>query len=95
LRCLFAVGETNLELVQPTADDTGVARFLGKRGRAPPHLPRVDDIEAARTASKANGVHDRQGYTTRGSRTGGFVHPKGMHGVMLELVEPPHQNSAG
>jgi methylmalonyl-CoA epimerase len=83
------VGETNLELVQPTADDTGVARFLESRGEGIHHIClEVNDVEAALERLKAHGVPlidraPRQGAHGRVA----FVHPKGMHGVLLELVE--------
>jgi methylmalonyl-CoA/ethylmalonyl-CoA epimerase len=83
------VGETNLELVQPTADDTGVAKFLESRGEGIHHIClEVDNIEAALERLKVHGVPlidkaPRQGAHGRVA----FVHPKGMHGVLLELVE--------
>ena len=87
----FPVGDSNLELVQPTADDTGVARFLASRGEGIHHIClEVDDIEAALEQLKAHEVPlidrvPRQGAHGRIA----FVHPKGMHGVLLELVEHP------
>jgi len=87
----FPVGDSNLELVQPTADDTGLARFLASRGEGIHHIClEVDDIEAALEHLKAHGVPlidrvPRQGAHGRIA----FVHPKGMHGVLLELVEHP------
>ncbi len=86
------VGDTNIELVRPTADDTGVAKFLASRGEGIHHIClEVNDIEAALERLKANGVPlidraPRQGAHGRVA----FVHPKRMHGVLLELVE--HEN---
>jgi len=83
--------------VQPTADDTGVARFLESRGEGIHHIClEVDDIEAALKRLKANGVPlidraPRQGAHGRVA----FVHPKGMHGVLLELVEHHTGTAAG
>ena len=91
------VGETNLELVQPTADDTGIARFLESRGEGIHHIClEVDDIEAALERLKAHGVllidkAPRQGAHGRVA----FVHPKGMHGVLLELVEHHTRTASG
>lgn len=82
-------GESNVELVQPTTEDSGVARFLEKRGEGIHHLClEVDDIEAALERLKAHGVPliDRQPRAGAHGRVA-FVHPKGMHGVLLELVE--------
>jgi methylmalonyl-CoA epimerase len=83
------LGESNVELVQPTDDDTGIARFLEKRGEGIHHLCiEVPDIEAALAQLEAHGVPlidpvPRQGAHGRVA----FVHPKGAHGVLLELVE--------
>ena len=89
-------GETSLELVQPTADDTGVAKFLETRGEGIHHIClKVDDIEAALGRLRAHGVplidrSPRQGAHGRIA----FVHPKGMHGVLLELVERHPETAA-
>jgi methylmalonyl-CoA epimerase len=83
------IGESNLELVQPTTSDSGVARFLDKQGEGIHHVCiEVDDIEGALTQLKAHNVPlidetPRQGAHGRVA----FVHPKGAHGVLLELVE--------
>jgi len=83
------IGESNVELVQPTSDDTGIARYLEKRGEGIHHLcVEVDDIDAALIRLKTHEVQlideePRQGAHGRVA----FVHPKGTHGVLLELVE--------
>ncbi len=83
------VGESNIELVQPLTDDTGTAKFLEKRGEGIHHIClEVEDIEAALARLKAHsaplideaprpGAHGRVA----------FIHPKGAHGVLIELVE--------
>ena len=83
------VGESNVELVQPLTDDTGIAKFLEKRGEGIHHIClEVEDIDAALARLKAHQVSlidevARQGAHGRVA----FVHPKGMHGVLVELVE--------
>jgi methylmalonyl-CoA epimerase len=83
------IGESNLELVQPTAADTGIARYLAKRGEGIHHLCiEVDDIEAALAQLKDHRVPlideiPRQGAHGRVA----FLHPRGAHGVLIELVE--------
>jgi methylmalonyl-CoA epimerase len=83
------VGESNIELVQPTADDTSIAKFLEKRGEGIHHIClEVEEIEAALTRLKEHGMAlidevPRQGVHGQVA----FVHPKGMHGVLIELVE--------
>jgi methylmalonyl-CoA epimerase len=83
------VGESNVELVQPTSDDTGIAKFLAKRGEGIHHICiEVEDIEAALAQLTIHNVPlidevPRQGAHGRVA----FVHPKGAHGVLIELVE--------
>ena len=83
------VGESNIELVQPLTDDTGIARFLEKRGEGIHHIClEVNDIEATLARLREHGVPlidetPRQGAHGRVA----FVHPKGMHGVLIELLE--------
>ncbi|MDD3827923.1 MAG: methylmalonyl-CoA epimerase [Anaerolineae bacterium] len=83
------LGESNIELVQPSTDDSGTARFIEKRGEGIHHIcVQVDDIEAALAQLKANGVPliDQEPRAGAHGRVA-FVHPKGTHGVLLELVE--------
>jgi methylmalonyl-CoA/ethylmalonyl-CoA epimerase len=83
------VGEGNIELVQPLSDDTGTAKFLRERGEGIHHIClKVSDIESTLAQLKAHGVElideePRQGAHGRVA----FVHPRGTHGVLLELVE--------
>lgn len=82
-------GDGNIELVQPTSDDTGTAKFLEKRGEGIHHICiEVEDIEGTLARLRAHGVqliHEqpRQGAHGRVA----FVHPGAMHGVLIELVE--------
>ena len=86
------LGESNIELVQPTSDDTGIAKFLAKRGEGIHHICiEVEDIEATLARLKAHEVQlideePRQGAHGRVA----FIHPKAMHGVLIELIEPVH-----
>lgn len=83
------VGESNIELVQPLSDDTGTAKFLRERGEGIHHIClEVKDIESALAQLKALGVElideePRQGAHGRVA----FVHPRGAHGVLIELIE--------
>ncbi len=83
------LGESNIELVQPTSDDTGIAKYLEKRGEGIHHICiEVEDIEAALGRLQDHDVplidqQPRQGAHGRVA----FVHPKGAHGVLLELIE--------
>jgi methylmalonyl-CoA/ethylmalonyl-CoA epimerase len=88
---LFDVGDSHVELIAPLGPQTGVAKFLEKRGAGLHHVAyRVADIDATLAALKADGVrlideHPRTGI--RGSRVA-FVHPAASGGVLTELVEP-------
>lgn len=89
------VGETNLELLLPTAEDSPVAKFLETRGEGFHHLAlEVEDIDAAVEELKAAGVRlidekPREG--AHGSRVA-FIHPKATFGVLLELVQYPESH---
>jgi methylmalonyl-CoA/ethylmalonyl-CoA epimerase len=83
-------GDGEIELVQPTADDTGIARFLAKRGEGMHHICfEVDDIEAAMTTIAASGLQVLEDKPRVGSqgRKYVFIHPKTAHGVLIELYE--------
>ncbi len=82
--------ESEVELVRPTDDDSGVARFLRKRGPGVHHICfEVDDIQAILARLKARGVHLINEEPTIG--TGGkkiaFIHPDSTQGVLVELYE--------
>jgi methylmalonyl-CoA epimerase len=84
------VGDAALELLEPTADDSPIAKYVGKRGPGLHHITlRVDDIAAALAQLKARGVRlideaPRPG--AHGSLVA-FVHPSSAHGVLVELKQ--------
>jgi methylmalonyl-CoA epimerase len=87
---MVPVGETRLELLEPTADDSVIARFLAKRGEGLHHLClRVPDLTATVEALKRDGVRLVSDEIKIGA--GGhryiFIHPASAGGVLLELVE--------
>jgi methylmalonyl-CoA/ethylmalonyl-CoA epimerase len=87
------VGESNVELVQPTSSDTGIAKFLEKHGEGIHHICiEVEDIEAALARLKAHGAQliDEEPRAGAHGRVA-FVHPRAMHGVLIELVEHDHR----
>ncbi|MGQ0552456.1 MAG: methylmalonyl-CoA epimerase [Planctomycetota bacterium] len=88
LRLGSAVGA--VELLEPTADDSPVGRFLGKRGPGIHHLAlEVDDLAALFARLKAAGVRLIDAAPRRGAHgtTVCFVHPQSTGGVLLELVQ--------
>ncbi len=84
------VGDTDIELLEPTAADSGVARFLEKRGEGLHHIClEVDDLEATLATLKAQGVRlidEKPRDGGRGKRIA-FVHPRSMQGVLVELIQ--------
>jgi len=84
------VGDVHIELVQPTSSDSGVARFLEKRGEGIHHLClKVRDIEAALRKLSDAGLRliDEKPRVGAHGQKMAFVHPKSLHGVLLELYE--------
>lgn len=83
------LGESNIELVQPTTSDAGTARYLEKHGEGVHHICiEVQNIEAVLAKLKAHNVQ-LIGQEPRPGAHGrvAFIHPKGAHGVLIELVE--------
>jgi methylmalonyl-CoA/ethylmalonyl-CoA epimerase len=90
---MIRVGESQIELVQPTRSDSPVGRFLAKRGEGLHHVAfEVDDLREALAELKRNGVYllDEEPRTGAGGMKIAFVHPEGAFGVLTELVELPH-----
>jgi len=84
------VGETRIELLEPTAEDSPIARFIRRRGEGIHHLCfRVADLEAAMARLKEVGVPlvDQAPRPGAGGSRVAFVHPRGTGGVLIELTE--------
>ncbi len=85
----LTVGESRIELVEPTSDDTGVARFLASRGEGFHHVCfEVPDVAATLVELAEAGIE----LIDRAPRAGAdgpvaFIHPRSAHGVLVELVE--------
>lgn len=83
------VGESDVELVFPTADDAPVSKFIAEKGGGMHHLcVEVDDISAMLAHLKAKGVRliDEEPKVLPGRKMA-FIHPKATGGVLLELYE--------
>ncbi len=87
---MLPVGESRIELLEPTGPGSPVARFLSKRGPGIHHVAlRVDDLEGTLRRLKAAGVRliDERPRPGAGNSRIAFIHPSSMNGVLLELVE--------
>ncbi len=92
LTAIFGHGSGRVELICPTSPDTGVAKFLEKRGEGVHHICiEVEDIEASMAALRAKGAPliDETPKPGAGGAKVAFVHPKGNHGVLVELRQGP------
>ncbi len=86
------VAGVEIELVQPTTDDSGLARYLEKRGPGLHHVClEVDDIAAMLEQLKAKGIQliNESPLPGLGGRQYAFIHPKSTHGVLVELYQLP------
>jgi methylmalonyl-CoA/ethylmalonyl-CoA epimerase len=81
---------SEVELVQPTTDDSGIAKYLAKRGPGMHHLClEVDDIEGMMNALKSKGVrliNDEPRIAADGKKYA-FIHPESTSGVLVELYQ--------
>lgn len=83
-------GNSRLELIAPTRDDSEVSRFLEKRGEGIHHICiEVRDIEkTVEKMQKRGATIAGKGISSGAHNTRvAFLHPKGTHGVLIELVE--------
>ena len=87
---MVPVGESRLELLEPTSENSTIAKFIAKRGEGLHHVClKVPDLVAAVARLKKDGVRLVSGEIKTGA--GGhqyvFVHPSSAGGVLLELVQ--------
>lgn len=79
-----------LELVRPTTDDSGVAKYLAKRGEGMHHIClEVDDLDGMLASLKAKGVRLINEAARAGAdgRKYAFIHPESTSGVLVELYQ--------
>jgi methylmalonyl-CoA epimerase len=87
-------GETSLELLEATASDSAIAKYIDKRGPGLHHITlRVEDIRAALDQLKAKGVRlvDEQPRPGAEGALVAFIHPSSAHGVLVELKQASPQ----
>ena len=90
---MVPVGDTRIELLEPTSEDSVIAKFISKRGEGLHHIcMRVPDLVSAVNKLKKDGIRLVSEEIKMGA--GGhryiFVHPSSAGGVLLELVEADH-----
>ena len=84
----FAVGEVHIELLEPTSEESPIAKFLEKNGEGIHHVAyRTDDIEGQIRQAKEAGcrlIHETP-IEGAGNKLVAFLHPKSTHGVLMEF----------
>ena len=87
---MLPIGESRIELLEPTSDDSPISKFLEKRGGGIHHVAiETDDIEASLQKLKDSGarlIDEKPRVGAEGCLVA-FVHPSSTGGVLLELVQ--------
>jgi methylmalonyl-CoA epimerase len=90
---MVPVGDSRLELLEPTSETSAIAKFIAKRGEGLHHVSlRVPDLKAAVERLQNDGVRlvSEEIKVGAGGHRYVFVHPSSAGGVLLELVEADH-----
>jgi methylmalonyl-CoA/ethylmalonyl-CoA epimerase len=87
---LLAIGQSEIELLEPTGPDTPVGRFIARRGEGLHHICfQTDDVAQELEGLKAKGVELVDQQPRRGlAGLICFLHPRAHHGVLVELAQP-------
>jgi methylmalonyl-CoA/ethylmalonyl-CoA epimerase len=87
----LTVGESKVELVEPTDDTTGVARFLANKGEGFHHVCfEVANLAETLLRLEIDGLELIDSAPRRGAEGPvAFIHPRSCHGVLVELIEAP------
>lgn len=82
-------GDSEIELLEPMHADSGIGKYLAKRGEGLHHIClEVDNIEGTLAELKAKGAQLIDETPKHGAHGRiAFIHPKGAHGVLVELIE--------
>jgi methylmalonyl-CoA/ethylmalonyl-CoA epimerase len=87
---MLPAGESRIELLEATSEDSAIAKFIAGRGEGIHHIAvNVENIEKALQKAKDAGLRliDEKPRIGAGGKKVAFVHPKSTHGVLLEFVE--------
>ena len=87
----FAAGDVHIELLEPTSDDSPIAKFIEKNGEGIHHIAfATDDINAQLEQAKEKGarlIHEVP-FPGAGDKLVAFLHPKSTFGVLTEFCQP-------
>jgi methylmalonyl-CoA/ethylmalonyl-CoA epimerase len=90
---MLQIGESKIELLEPTSEDSPVAKFMEKNGQGVHHVAyEVSDIEAAIIKLLADGtrmIDEKPRHGAHGTRIA-FIHPKSSSGVLTEICQADH-----
>ncbi len=84
----FAVGETHIELLEPTSEDSPIAKFMAKNGEGIHHVAYyTDDIQGQLNQARQAGCKliNEEPVPGAGGKKVAFLHPKSTHGVLTEF----------
>lgn len=87
---MLPVGESKIELLEATAEDSAIAKFIANRGEGIHHIAiNVENIEKSLENARSAGIKliDEKPRIGAGGKKVAFLHPKSVHGVLLEFVE--------
>jgi methylmalonyl-CoA/ethylmalonyl-CoA epimerase len=90
LVAFLPVGEAEVELVKPTSEESGIARYLKKRGAGVHHICfEVDDIDSCLESLKSSDIRliNEEAIIGTGGKRIAFIHPESTYGVLVELYE--------
>ena len=84
----FRVGQSQIELIKPTTDDSGAALFLANRGEGMHHIA-LEDLDSMLVRLQAKGVRliNETPVVAAQGRRAAFIHPKSANGVLVELYQ--------
>lgn len=89
----FPCGDTRIELLEPTAEDSPIAKFIEKKGEGIQHLAfAVDDLTSELAKTEAQGIQliDKEPRPGAHGADIAFLHPKSACGVLIELCQEKH-----
>jgi methylmalonyl-CoA/ethylmalonyl-CoA epimerase len=87
---MLPIGESRIELLEPTSEDSPISKFLARRGPGIHHIAlRVEDIRASLSDLKQRGARliDEEPRAGVGGCLVAFIHPSSTGGVLIELVQ--------